>query len=89
MELDDFLAQGQSEPGAAFLASDLNEGFEDPTLLTVSDALAIVLDADNHPFAMAPGLQADLAATGGMAQGVVDQIVQDPFQLRTVGVQAR
>ena len=56
MQLHDFLAQRQAQTGGALLATDLYEGLEDPPLLAVSDAFAIILDADNHPLVMSTGL---------------------------------
>ncbi len=61
MQLHDFLAQRQTESGAALLATDLYKRFENPPLLTIGNAFAVVLDADNHPFPMASSLQASWA----------------------------
>ncbi len=87
MKLDDFLAQCQPEPGATLLAPHLDERFEDPPLLAIGDPFAIVLDTDDHPLAMTPGLQSDLASLGGVAQGVAYQVDQDTLQLWLVGMQ--
>ena len=38
---------------------------------------------------MATCLQTDLAVTGGMAQGVIDEVVEHPIKLRLVSLQAR
>ena len=73
MELNDLLAQGQPEACATFLASDLDERFEDPPLLAIGDTFAVVFDADDHPFTVAPALQADLTVVAGVAHGIVDQ----------------
>src|SRR5476651_517007 len=66
VQLYDFLAQRQAQPGAAFLAPDLHKRLEDPPLLAVGNAFTVVLDADNHPFAMATRLQADLPTFGSV-----------------------
>ncbi|MOA59696.1 hypothetical protein D3C78_1843780 [compost metagenome] len=50
MQLHDFLAQRQPQPRPALFTAYLHKGFEDSPLLAVGNALAIVLDADNHPF---------------------------------------
>ncbi|MNN65999.1 hypothetical protein D3C81_1815460 [compost metagenome] len=86
MQLHDFLAQRQAESGPALLASDLHEGLEDPPLLTVGNAFAVVLDTDDDPVTVAPGLQAYLPAGAGVTQGVVEQVVEYPVQLWLVGL---
>ena len=87
MQLHNLLAQRQSKAGAALFAPHLYKGFKNPPLLAIGNAFAIVLDADDHPLAMTPGLQADLPAAGGMAQGIVQQVVQHPLQLHLIGPQ--
>ncbi|MNN85437.1 hypothetical protein D3C81_2027250 [compost metagenome] len=89
MQLHDFLAQCQAETGSAFLASDLHERLEDPPLLTVGNAFAVVLDTDDDPIAVAPGVQAYPSAGTGVTQGVVEQIIEYPLQLWLIGLQAR
>ena len=58
-------------------------------MLAVGNAFAIILDADDHPLAMATCLQTDLAVPGGMTQGVIDKVVEHPIKLRLVSLQAR
>lgn len=89
MQLDDFLAQRQAEAGAALLASDLDERLEDPSLLAEGNAFAIVFHRDQHPVALAPGLQVDLPAFAAMAQGVFQQVVDHPLDLQAIELQAR
>ena len=87
MQLHDFLAQCQAQARTALLAAHLYKGFEDPPLLAVGNAFAVVLDADNHPLAMPSCLQANLPAFGGVAQGIAQQVVEHPLQLHLVGIQ--
>ncbi|MNH32171.1 hypothetical protein D3C78_679140 [compost metagenome] len=61
MQLNDFLAQCQSQARPAFLASHLNERFKDPSLLTVGNAFTSVFDTNDYPFGMPPGMQANAA----------------------------
>jgi len=89
MQLHDLLAQRQPQPGAAFLAAYLHKGLEDAPLLPIGNALAVVLDADDDPLRMPPGMQTDTPAIGGMADGVVQQVVKHPVQLGGIGLKAR
>ena len=84
MQLDDLLAQRQAQTGSAFLAPDTDEGLEDPGLLAIGDAFAVVLHPDDHSFGMPPRMQPDAPIVGGMTERVVQQIVQHPVQLRGV-----
>ncbi|MNN87868.1 hypothetical protein D3C81_2054810 [compost metagenome] len=89
MQLHDFLAQCQAESGPALFAADLYERLEDPSLLTVGNALAVVLDTDDDPVAVAPGVQAYPSAGAGVTQGIVQQVIEYPLQLWLVGLQSR
>ena len=87
MQLHNLFAQRQAQTRAALFPAHLYEGFEDTALLAVGNALATVFNAHDDPLPMPPCLQADLPATGGMAQGVVQQVIQHALQLRLIGIQ--
>ena len=87
MQLHNLFAQCQAKAGTALFAPHLHEGFEDTALLAIGNAFAIVFDTDDHPFAMASRLQADLPAIGGVAQGVIQQVIQHTFQLSLIGIE--
>ena len=87
VQLHDFLAQRQPQSRTAFLAADLDKGLEYSPLLTIGNPFAVVLDTDNHPLAMATGLQTNQPFPCGMAQRIVRQVVEHPVQLRLISLQ--
>ncbi|MNQ70955.1 hypothetical protein D3C85_856090 [compost metagenome] len=89
MQLDDLLAQRQAQAGAALAAADLDERLEYPRLLAVGNALAIILDGQDHPLPLAPCLQTDLPVGVAVAQGVAEQVVEGSLDLQAIQIDLR
>lgn len=89
VQLDNFLAQCQSKPGATFFAADLHEGFEQPGLLAVWNALAVIFHADQQAIILTLCRESDGAGFRAVAQGVVEQMIEHAVYLRAVQMSAR
>src|SRR5713226_2279519 len=76
MRHGDFEGDGQAEAGGGFaLAGDAREAVENPGVVFFADAGAAVGDAElNVLISGGRGAQLDLAARGGLFDGVVDEV---------------
>ena len=89
MQLHNLLAQRQTKASTALFTPHLHEGLENTALLAIGNTFAIVFDTDDHPLTMTSGLKANLPAIGGMAQGVIQQVIQHTFKLGLIGIKHR